>query len=271
MTLAVSLSTIPPRFDKLWPALLSLLSQRARPDRVLLNIPHSYRRFPDWDGAMPEVPAGVEILRGEDYGPATKLLGALPVMAPGDQVVFCDDDRLYDPDMTARMLAQSQARLDCAIAENGYHLTRYGFALNGQRQPRAQRRWRLTDWRFQAAYLWQDLTNWPHRHALREPPRRCNKRAGFADVFEGSGGVLVRPEMFDAEVFDIPVEAFSVDDIWLSGQLERRGVPIWLPANILEQRFSDAEEAAPLSGQVNSDDTNRHAVEYMQKTYGIWT
>ena len=215
----------------------------------------------------------MEIRRCPDFGPATKLLGALTDLQDGDaQIVFCDDDRIYDPMMTTRLTDTAALHRNCAIAENGYHLARYGIGpSNPQRQPRAQRRMRTTDWRFQLAYLWQDLTHWRTRHALREPPRRCNRQAGYADVFEGSGGVLVRPEMFDAQVFDIPDPLRSVDDIWLSGQLERRGVPIWLQANVLEQRFSAAEEAAPLSGTVNSDQVNRDAVLYMQETYGIWT
>ncbi|MEL7114155.1 MAG: glycosyltransferase family 2 protein [Pseudomonadota bacterium] len=269
--LIASLSSIPPRFGDLGATLSSLLGQARRPDRIVLSIPRAYRRFPDWNGVLPEVPAGVEIIRAADFGPATKLLGLLRDGAPeGAQILFCDDDRIYDPLLTTRVLTEAEAHPECAIAENGYHLSRYGFTLDGQRQPRAVRRMRVTDWRFQLAYAVQDMTNWARRKDLREPPRRCNKRAGFVDVFEGSGGVLVRPEMFDEAVFDIPDVAWSVDDIWLSGQLERQGVPIWLPANILEQRFSAAERAAPLSGQVNDADKNRRAVAHMQAAFGVW-
>jgi hypothetical protein len=70
----ISLSAIPPRFAHLGPVLDSLLRQRPRAEAVLLYIPKSYRRFPEWDGALPDVPEGVEIRRvEEDLGPATKL------------------------------------------------------------------------------------------------------------------------------------------------------------------------------------------------------
>ncbi len=57
----ISLTTIPSRFAGLGPTLGSLLAQGA--DQVRLNIPEAYRRFPDWDGTLPSVPAGVSIVR----------------------------------------------------------------------------------------------------------------------------------------------------------------------------------------------------------------
>jgi hypothetical protein len=54
-----------------------LLRQTAQVDRVILYLPKHYRRFPDYDGHLPDVPDGVEIHQTEvDYGPATKILPA---------------------------------------------------------------------------------------------------------------------------------------------------------------------------------------------------
>ena len=64
MTLFITLSSIPARFDKIGPVLESLASQGA--DKVLLYIPETYRRFPDWDGALPKVPSGIQIQRCTD-------------------------------------------------------------------------------------------------------------------------------------------------------------------------------------------------------------
>ena len=75
--LVVSLSSIPPRFAELAPTLNSLVNQSADIAGVYLYVPESYRRFPEWDGSLPDVPAGVEVRRcAEDWGPATKILGA---------------------------------------------------------------------------------------------------------------------------------------------------------------------------------------------------
>ncbi len=74
----ISLTAIPPRFADLGLTLHSLLRQKSRPEAVELWIPHSYRRFPQWGGGLPDVPEGVTLRRVDvDYGPATKVLPAL--------------------------------------------------------------------------------------------------------------------------------------------------------------------------------------------------
>lgn len=95
--LTISLTSIPPRFgglDRVLGALVETVAGRAP---ILLCLPESYHRFPDWDGALPIIPRGVEIVRAaRDDGPATKLTGALG-RAEGD-VLICDDDVIYDRD-----------------------------------------------------------------------------------------------------------------------------------------------------------------------------
>src|SRR4051794_32719177 len=59
----ISLSTIPPRFDRLAPTLKSLVEQSGAIDEIRLYIPKRYRRFPDYDGSVPSVPDGITIVR----------------------------------------------------------------------------------------------------------------------------------------------------------------------------------------------------------------
>ena len=109
---------------------------------------------------------------------------------------------------------------------------------------------------------------------MTEPGRRVWKRSGYVDIFEGCGGVLVRPEFFDDTAFDIPDLARSVDDVWLSGMLAAHGVPIWLDGNRYEPENTAAESFDPLVTSVidgaDRADSNRAAIQYLQKTYGIW-
>ena len=95
----ITLSTIPPRFSQIGPTLRSLVRQRARPEAVELYIPQSYRRFPQWGGALPEVPDGVTIIRvEEDLGPATKILPAAKAYrGQGVELIYGDDDRVFSP------------------------------------------------------------------------------------------------------------------------------------------------------------------------------
>ncbi len=268
--LIVSLSSVPSRFDKIGATLESLAVQGA--EVVELQIPQSYRRFPEWDGTLPKVPEGVTIRRtAEDWGPATKLLGALAAWSePGTRILFCDDDQHYAPDWAARYLRLTDARPEAAIAMLGMQVDEDAQASRPL-QPRMTRRWRITDVEFQLRYLWQD---WTKGRGLPAPGRRVVKRSGYADVFEGRGGVLVRPEFFGPEVFDVPEEAWAVDDVWLSACVAKNDVPIWVEGGYRDPTDTEAEVQDPLCrsdvGGVRRDEANRRAVEYARARFGIW-
>lgn len=274
--LIVSLSSIPPRFDRLGPTLESLTRQTAKVDRILLYLPKAYRRFPDYDGRLPEVPEGVEIRRiDEDYGPATKVLGAAREFRGADcDILFCDDDRIYAPDWAAAFVTARRTHPEACIAIAAREA---GDLFDSRqirgRQPRAvQRNWR-TDIRFlarYAAYLVKRRIFSP----VEKPSRIVFRKAGYTDLLMGFGGVLVRPDFFDDAAFDIPEICWRVDDIWLSGMLARNGIPIWTPANCRQPAQSLAHYQAPLSRAVidgfDYDGANRACYDYLRKTYGIW-
>ncbi len=277
MALIVTLSSIPPRFPQLGPTLETLLAQTARADRVILYIPRTYRRFPDWDGALPAVPAGVEIVRADrDFGPSTKLLPALRAFAGQDvEILFCDDDRHYPPDWAASFLAARRAHPDCAIAQRGLDLTSKGLVARPDRKrPRARPRERSTDLDYQVRYLWRRLRAWPSGRRPRPPARRRFRRSGYVDSFEGCAGVLVRPEFFDPRVFDIPGIAWAHDDIWLSAALAARGTDIWLTANRYTPQNTAARGTAALAdeaiGGVDRLELTRQVVALAQTHLGVW-
>ena len=117
------------------------------------------------------------------------------------------------------------------------------------------------------------MSKFTRQHYARPERRRFN-RSGYVDIFEGCGGVMVRPNMFDARVWDIPEIARSVDDIWLSGMLELNNVPIWLIANVIVPENTQAQSAAPLAEETFAGygrwEANKAVVEYLQNEYGIW-
>lgn len=269
----VSLSSVPPRFGKIGATLRSLLAQSAPVAAVELQIPHAYRRFPEWDGALPEVPEGVTIRRcEEDWGPATKVLGALAAYREGTEILFCDDDQFYPQDWAARFAALRRTRPDETLAMLGMqaHDAAGGSAARDL-QPRATRRWRATDLEFQIRHLWQDIRR---GRGLASPGRRVVKQSGYADIFEGRGGVLVRPEFFAADVFDVPPVAWTVDDVWLSACAARQGVGIWVQGGYRDPTDTEAEAEDPLcrsdTGGPDRAAANRAAIEYLRRTYGIW-
>ena len=275
--LIITLSSIPPRFSRIGPTLRSLLAQSRAADRILLYIPHSYRRFPDWDGSLPQVPDGVEIRRvTDDLGPATKVLYAAREFREKEvDILFCDDDRVYAPDWAAGFMGARHAHPDCCIAQRGLmaHLVA---GTNAERalQPRATQRPINQDWEFRGKLFWRRLRAGPNWRSVRLPERRLFKTSGYIDMFEGCSGVLVKPSFFDDEAFDIPPVAWSVDDVWLSGMLAKNGIPIWLVANTLTPENTDAQQQEPLASAVidgaTRHEANQRAVRHMQDTYGVW-
>jgi glycosyltransferase involved in cell wall biosynthesis len=280
----ITLSSIPPRFSGLDSTLKSLLAQTVKPARVILYLNRHYRRFPDWDGRLPDVPEGVEIrLVDEDFGPATKVLPALREFAGQDMdILFCDDDQIYRPRIAERLLkARAKRPNDCiAINPMADFLPPEGETRRkGFRRPKVLRLWKITHVPFHLRRHWRRLVSWITGRPYADPPRRLIMRAGYADAFEGWTGVLVRPEFFPEEVFDIPDFAWPVDDVWLSGHAARMGHPAWIiggpgePFLMPEHKDAHLSETA-LHNQVFAgsarDESNNTAVRYFQETYGIW-
>ncbi|WP_299353663.1 glycosyltransferase family A protein [uncultured Shimia sp.] len=272
----ITLSSIPPRFDRLAKTLDTLLHQTVPAERIIVFLPKTYRRFPDWDGALPAVPKGVEIIQAEqDFGPATKLLPALQLFDKKQEILFCDDDMDYPNDWAAAFFKQRARKPDacitlCAGVVESPPLKHRKTAL----RPRAWRLWRSFDMeqnlRVMVEAFGRAFLGWPHRFVGR---RRC-LFAGYMDNFMGFGGVLVRPEFFDADVFDIPEEAWSVDDIWLSGIAMKNGHPVWMIPRRREvtshAHFKEAALTDMEGGGQGRDAANARAVKYLQDRYGIW-
>ena len=273
MTL-ITLSSIPPRFGLIGPTLEALVAQ-AGTDGVELYLPQSYHRFPDWDGDLPQVPAGVTIRRvAQDYGPATKVLCAAERYRGQDvRLLFCDDDRDYRPGWAQGLLAEADRYPDRAVALAGWDIA----GLSHRKvhtDPRHTRRSRTWDMIYRRDRLKQILSGQANIKLAGKPSRRIIAQSGFADVFEGYGGVVVRPDFFDAPAFDIPAQAFHVDDVWLSGALARQEIGIWLAADQPEPKTTEADRAAALYrhrvAEKGRQELDAAAIEMLRARWGLW-
>jgi len=109
----------------------------------------------------------------------------------------------------------------------------------------------------------------------RWKPRKAAS-SGYVDILEGWGGVLVRPHFFTDAAFDIPDILWTVDDIWLSGQLALNNVPIWLNADgdIRTKGNSDEVRDASLRKLVykghDRSAANNLCIDYFRENYQIW-
>lgn len=240
----------------------SLLDQTARIDAIFLWIPEHYRRSEFQHFQLPAVPQGIEIRRSPvDYGPATKVLPCAEAFRGQDvNILYCDDDRIYHPDWAANLLRNSELHPGECIAEAGEVVelaVRRAFkASSGYRTLRV-------------------LTLGMFGYFFRRKNRRLIPGSGRIDICHGYGGVLVRPEFFSDAAFDIPDVLWTVDDVWLSGHLAVKRIPI---RKVARNVSSDKTEVADVGALIDyvSDSHGRHAanlacIRYFQTRYGIWT
>jgi hypothetical protein len=274
----ISLSTIPPRFGAIGPCLQGLLQQRARAEAIELYIPHSYRRFPAWGGGLPEVPEGVTIVRvDEDLGPATKILpAARAYRGQTVELFFGDDDRVYAPDWTQSGLNLRRTHRNAALCGSGFSIRqRYGYDAPDEPRPRMLRpKEHFLTLGYQLTLLYRIMRR-SIGMPLPKPPPAFAARSGYTDVLQGYGGVMVRPEFFDDAAWVIPPALWAVDDVWLSGMLALKGVPIWVDRGLHHvSNETEAGEADPLYRAVidgfGREDANCACIDYMRSTYGVW-
>lgn len=131
----VSMTTIPARMGKVSGCVQSLLDQTVPPEKIFISIPRNYRRFgvPDpLPSELSHLDARVEIVRPrEDFGPGTKLLGALDRVPsdPNALLVLVDDDMIYRPYMLEAFGAHFAAHPGSAAS---FYTYRYKGFLLGQ-------------------------------------------------------------------------------------------------------------------------------------------
>jgi hypothetical protein len=205
----VSLSTMPDRIGRLQPVLDSLLKQTRPPDEIVLAVPRfSIRQkrgyqIPNYLLRIPKV----RILRCEkDWGPATKFIAVVQdELAAGRTdtlIMVVDDDRIYPRDSVELYLHYHAQLPDAALCFRGGPIPR---SLN----------WRDCKIEFGVDF--------------RVPKQTA--------VITGCGSYLIQPRFFDSSLWDYsvaPAGAFYMDDMWISGCLERRGVDRYIvPASAM--------------------------------------
>ena len=98
----VSLTSIPPRFSTLEKTIRSINDQIKKPQKIFLNIPLKYKRYPNSKyniSQLEKIFENLKIIRCNDYGPGTKLLGSLKYLKDYDFVILIDDDHIYNQNM----------------------------------------------------------------------------------------------------------------------------------------------------------------------------
>lgn len=260
-----TLSSIPPRFDGLAPTLRSLLSQSVPFSEIRLYVPKSYRRFPEWNGKLPTVPEGIKIVRCDsDLGPATKILpAARELRGQNIDIIFCDDDKVYDLDWHKRFKCVAREKPNTCIVEAGETFPDIADSDRpSDRLPRGRRA--RKDWIYRLKRIASLTLHKPHTY----------RNSGYVDQISGYAGVLVKPDWFSDAAWDIPDIMWTVDDPWLSGHLELAGIPIWLNGNGKQPKSAFVGRISALLN-FEEDGFDRvsadlKVISYFRNKYGIW-
>lgn len=241
-----SLSTVPDRINNLGPTIRSLLEQTRPPDEIVLAIPEfsirEQRQYvvPKDISRLPRV----RVLHcQEDWGPATKFIGAiqdeLAAERPNTLIMVVDDDRLYPRDALETYLYYSEQLPNAALC------------FRGAAMPST------LDW---------DDAKMIHARDLREP---CP-----VAVITGCGSYIVRPRFFDRSLWDYsgaPTVAFYIDDIWISAWLSRRGVKRYVvPASAMMRSVRRQRRTVSLNKIRGRQKLNNEIIAFFRDAWDIF-
>ena len=99
----ITLTTIPSRLEAIYKTIKSIEEQTLKPNKIFLNIPKEYYRFPEAeikDSEIKKIQSELlKINRCSDFGPATKIMGGLNDVRKYDCAIIIDDDHIYHSKM----------------------------------------------------------------------------------------------------------------------------------------------------------------------------
>ena len=240
-----TLSTVPDRIGNLEPTIRSLLKQTRPPDEIVLAIPaFSVREqrpyvVPKYISQLPRV----RVLHcAEDWGPATKFIGAIrDELAAGREntlIMVVDDDRLYPRDALETYLYYSEQLPNAALC------------FRGAAMPST------LDW---------DDAKMIYAKDVREPRPVA--------VITGCGSYLVQPRFFDQSLWDYskaPSVAFYIDDIWISAWLSRGGVKRYvIPASARMRSVSRQRRTVSLNKIPGRQKLNNETIAFFRDAWDI--
>ena len=243
-----SLTTLPDRIFNLEPTVRCLLNQTRPPDEIVLSIPEfSVRQKRPY--SVPKYLSEfstLRILRSKtDWGPATKFIPLVQeelVAGRADTLIMVvDDDRIYPRDALESYLHYHEQFPNAALCFRGGPMPRNFY------------------WFLPKLFLGS---------RLREPKRVA--------VITGCGSYLIQPRFFDPTLWnysDAPASAFYMDDIWISGNLDRRGVEKYVVPASAMMRTARQQAGTMSLHRVPRGRTyhNNEVVEYFHDTWNVFS
>lgn len=194
----ISLTTSPARIESIQKTLESLLHQTLAPEKIVLNLPHVYKRsgtkfmqIPRYITDNPKIHVNFT----EDIGPATKILPTIELekLDPEALILSVDDDHYYPPEFLKVFVDTMEAIGRDAVITNSFQMP------TGERL------------------------------CSTKEPSRCFWRV---KMFEGFAGVLYKQKFLadiDKSILADPKIAnacYRGDDYYLSNHINKKNIPI---------------------------------------------
>ena len=121
----VSLTTSPIRIANIQPVIDSIMQQTIVPHKIVLNLPHVFKRFNSTFDQIPDFLTNnnkILINRCEDIGPLTKILPTVSIAeSMEDILISIDDDIVYPTNTIEGLLNASKQYPDNVIANSAKH------------------------------------------------------------------------------------------------------------------------------------------------------
>lgn len=240
----VSLSTLPDRIGNIEPTLRSLIGQTRPPDEIVLAVPRfSIRQQKPYviPSFLEQLP-GVRVLHCErDWGPASKFIPVVnEEMAAGrgdTLIMVVDDDRTYPPDALETFLHYHSVLPDAALC-------------------------------FRGALMPRSLV-WFLPKMIRGNQIRTPKPVA---VITGTASYLIQPRFFDSRLTDYasaPASSFYMDDIWISGCLDLRGIKKYVvPTSAMMRSVRTQRKTMALSDVPNGPvRSNTEVIDFFRENW----
>jgi hypothetical protein len=217
-----TLTTIPGRYEQLYKTLKSLHFQTLKADSIYLAVPKICARL---NQSYPSLPDKIRklctVVRIEkDYGPITKLIGALLKETDLNTIIVSvDDDRIYESNLLEEIVKKIRRFPKIAIGAAGFRIGSFPFYLMGARTHR-----------------YNPLLEW------FAPDFDLN--GGTVDILAGYAGIAYRrsffpePKQLKSKLLNYVFsnrDLFKNDDVLISAYLDSVGIErriFRLPDNI---------------------------------------
>lgn len=207
-----SYTTLPSRYGILKKSILSMKNQNRHLDNIYLTIPKKNKRL---NLDYPPVPDDIQnlceiVYVDTDYGPITKIYGALVKEKDPDTVIIsCDDDVIFKPNFVEILLKHHESKPHAAICGTGALIKKGLFCISIVST-------------VEPFHNWKGFTGF-----------NINKNGSKVDLVFGVAGVLYVRNMFppndflEKEIFNHPLQdsdIFHNDDVLISGYLSKKKI-----------------------------------------------